>query len=114
MDAAIGALAFAPRIIGIKKMQATAFKTILIRERKRVTERTLSKAFQAVAFLRGLPAQTERIVKIHNTSITTVIMFNRIIYIITHTLQKLVQLRKGQDIYIIKGEIRAGKFDLRF
>ena len=69
---------FPPLMIGIRNMTAMHLRTTLTKERKSVTERMLSNAFQALAFFIGLPDQMSRITKIQRMSITIVMTVSKI------------------------------------
>jgi len=63
-----------------RKRQVITLRTTLTKERKRVRLRILSKAAHELAFLAGLVAHTDLMVKIQSTSIMIVMMFKRINY----------------------------------
>ena len=77
LEPARGCITRPPRMIGMRKTTAMALRTTLTKERRRVTERMFSKAFHEFAFLRGLPDQTSRMMKIHRMSITMVITVSK-------------------------------------
>ena len=87
----MGFMIFPPRMIGKRKNTAIAFRTMFTAERNKVIERMFSKAFHALAFLRGLPSQTDLMTRIQRTSIAIVIAVNNKSYeLITVLKQHLV------------------------
>ena len=65
-------------MIGMRNTMLIALSTRLMKDRKRVKVRMFSNAFQAVAFLSGLPSHTERMTMIQRMSMTIVITVSKI------------------------------------
>ena len=63
-------------------------RTTLTKERNRVRLRILSKAAHELAFLAGLPAHTDLIVRIQRISIVIVITFRMSNYGSTHSVSQ--------------------------
>ena len=73
----MGVIILPPRMIGKRKNTAIHFRTIFTAERNRVIERMFSKAFHALAFLRGFPSQTDLMIRIQRMSMAIVIAVNK-------------------------------------
>ena len=87
----MGFMTLPPRMIGKRKNTAIALRTMFTAERNRVIVRMFSKAFHALAFLRGLPSQTDLMTRIQRTSMAIVIAVNNSNYeLITVLKQHLV------------------------